>query len=194
MNITIRPYESTDLYHVMTVWNSIIAEGDAFLEETALTPEDMQKFLDQYRVYCAKIGSEVAGVYLLRKLNLGKGAHIAEVLYAVKFSFRNLGVGKTMSEHSSKTARELGFSSLVCQRVSGMNPAALNFLTKCGFVPAGEISRGYRNVKTVKVDQNSAADESKKGLLGKIFEKKPAEPVEKTVVDYYSLYTYQKDV
>ncbi len=197
MNITIRPYEPSDFYHVMTVWNSIIAEGDAFLEENPLTPEDMEKFLNQYRVFCAKIGSEVAGIYLLRKLNPGKGAHIAEVIYAVKFSFRNLGVGKKMSEHSGTTAHDLGFASLVCPRVSGLNPAAMNFLTKSGFVPAGEISRGYRQVTTVMVDPAPVVEEPKKGLLGKIFEKKPAEqtgPVEKTVVDYYSLYTYQKDV
>ena len=73
----------------------------------------------------------------------------------------------------------------------------MNFLTKCEFVPAGEIPRGYRSVKAILVDPAHAASaEQKKGLLGKIFDKKPelTSPVEKTVVEYFSLYTYLKDV
>lgn len=198
MNITILPYEPADLYSVMTVWNSIIAEGDAFLEETPLSPEEMGTFLDQFRgVFCAKIDSEVAGIYLLRKLNPGKGSHIAEVIYAVRFSFRNLGVGKKMCEHSVKTARNLGFAAIVCDRIPAINPAAMNFLTKCGFVHAGEIPRGYRSVKTVTVDPEPVpAADQKKGILGKIFDKKPEPqaPVEKAIVEYFSLYSYLKEV
>ena len=198
MNVTIRPYEPSDLYSVMTVWNSVIAEGDAFLEEVPLSSEEMGDFLDQFRgIFCAKIGNEIAGIYLLRKLHPGKGSHSAEVIYAVKFSFRTMGVGKKMCEHSVKTAHDLGFAAIVCNRVPGLNPTAMNFLTKCGFVPAGEIPRGYRSVKTILVDPAPAASaEQKKGLLGKIFEKKPEPtgPVEKTVVEYFSLYTYLKEV
>ncbi|MDR0981342.1 MAG: hypothetical protein LBL85_06190 [Methanocalculaceae archaeon] len=40
-----------------------------------------------------------------------------------------------------------------------------------------------------------AADQ-KKGILGKIFDKKPElqTPVEKTIVEYFSLYSYLKEV
>lgn len=201
MNVTIHPYTPADLYHVMTVWNSIIAEGDAFLEETPLSSDEMGAFLDTFRsVYCAKIGTEVAGIYLLRKLNSGKGSHIGEVIYAVKFSFRNLGVGTKMCEHSVKTAHDLGFSAIVGTRVPGMNAGAMNFLTKCGFVPAGEVPRGYRSTRTVLVDPvSSPVEEPKKGLLGKLFEKNPAPAsppaqIETTVVEYFSLYSYLKEV
>ncbi len=200
MNVIIRPYEPADLYSVMAVWNSVITEGDAFLEETPLGPEDMSAFLDQFRgVYCAVIGSEIAGVYLLRKLYPGKGSHVAEVIYAVKFSFRGLGIGKQMSQHSFRTAHDLGFASVAATRVPGSNSAAMSFLTKCGFAPAGEIPRGYRRERVVVEEPvPQPVEEPKKGLFGKIFEKnkpvEPAAPVEKLVVDYFSLYSYVKEV
>jgi GNAT superfamily N-acetyltransferase len=181
----------------MTVWNSVIAEGDAFLENVQYSPEEMKAYLDQFRaVYCAAIGTEIAGVCLLRKLYLGKGSHVAEVIYAVKFSFRRMGIGTKMMTHSVQTARELGFASVAGTRVSGANPAAMNFLTKSGFTPAGEIPKGFRREKIVKTGVPPQPEE-KKGLKGlaKIFDKKEAEvPLEKTVVEYSSLYTYLKPV
>ena len=44
MNVISRPYDPADLYSVMTVWNSVITEGDAFLEEIPLSPEEMSHF------------------------------------------------------------------------------------------------------------------------------------------------------
>ena len=143
MNITILPYEPADLYSVMTVWNSIIAEGDAFLEETPLSPEEMGTFLDQFRgVFCAKIGNEVGGIYMLHKLNPGKGSHIAEVIYAVKFSFRTLWRRQKMCEHSVNTARSLGFAAFVCNRIPALSPATMNFLTKSGSFPPVKFPAG----------------------------------------------------
>lgn len=196
MNISIRPYDQSDLYNVMAAINSVIAEGDAFLEDAQYGPEEMKTFLDQFRaVYCATIGAELVGVYLLHKMYPGKGSHVAEVSYAVKFSFRRMGIGTKMVEHSVKTARELGFSSLVCTKVPGSNSAAMNFLTKTGFAPAGEIPKGFRQEKTVKLALEPV--EEKKGLksITKIFEKKEEPlPTEKTIIEFSSLYSYIKSL
>ena len=76
-----------------------------------------------------------------------------------------MGVGKKMCEHSLKTAHDLGFAAIFCNRVSGLNPTSMNLLTKCGFVPAGEIPSGYRSVKTILVDPVLAASEEQKKRL-----------------------------
>ena len=124
---------------------------------------------------------------------------MSEVIYAVKFSFRGLGIGKQMSEHSFRTAHDLGFASVAATRIPGSNSAAMSFLTKCGFSPAGEIPRGYRRERVVVEEPApQPVEESKKGLFGKIFEKnkqaEPVSPVEKLVVEYFSLYSYVKEV
>ena len=76
-----------------------------------------------------------------------------------------MGVGRKICEHSVKTDHDLGFAAIVCNRVPGLNPTVMNFLTKCGFVPADEIPHGYRSVKTILFDPAPAASAEQKKLL-----------------------------
>ena len=145
--IHLRAYRAADLPRMRTIWNGIVAAGDAFPQDTPLSPAAAREFFAS-QTYCAvaRIHAEkrLAGLCILHPNNVGRCSHIANASYAVAPECRGRSVGLALVLHSIQQARALGFRILQFNAVLSTNAAALHLYEQLGFVRLGTIPKGFR--------------------------------------------------
>jgi L-amino acid N-acyltransferase YncA len=147
MNITIRPFEKSDIPALINIWNTIVESGNAFPQEDYLTEKTgFDFFSSQTLTAAAFINNEIAGMYILHPNNVGRCAHIANASYAVKSEYRGMGAGEALVTHSLEEAKKNGFRILQFNAVVASNLSALKLYKKLGFVQLGTIPGGFRMV------------------------------------------------
>ncbi|EDS09011.1 GNAT family N-acetyltransferase [Anaerotruncus colihominis] len=145
METTIRQYTEKDLAAVTKIWNEVVAEGNAFPQDTPFTPEEARAFFaSQTFTGVAESGGRIVGFYILHPNNAGHCAHIANASYGVSSEARGTGMGERLVRHSLEMCRKHGFVGLQFNAVVSSNTAAIRLYEKLGFVRIGTAKNGYR--------------------------------------------------
>ena len=142
--LTIRQYQEADLAQMRTLWNEIVAAGNAFPQEEPLSMSEAGEFFAaQSYSAVAELGSDIVGLYILHPNNLGRCGHIGNASYAVSRDSRGHGVGEALVRHCLASCRGMGFSILQFNAVVDSNKAALHLYEKLGFTHLGVIPGGF---------------------------------------------------
>ena len=147
MTITVRPYCSTDLQAMLTIWNEVVTEGVAFPQEELLDEESGAAFFAQqtYTAVAAEASSgEICGLYILHPNNVGRCGHICNASYAVASRHRGKGIGEKLVLDCMEQGRRCGFSILQFNAVVETNYAARRLYERLGFKQLGTIPNGFR--------------------------------------------------
>ncbi len=143
--ITIREYLPTDLKPMMTIWNDIVENGNAFPQENTLTLDTAATFFGSQSLSAVAIyNNEVVGLYILHPNNVGRCGHIANASYAVRADMRGQHIGESLVSDCIKSCKMLGFSILQFNAVVKTNTSALALYKKLGFTQLGTIPKGFK--------------------------------------------------
>ena len=144
MNITIQPFAEKDIPEMISIWNCIVEEGNAFPQEEFLTVETgLPFFRNQTLTAIAVSNKEIVGLYILHPNNIGKCSHIANASYAVKKGHRGEKIGEKLVIHSLESAKDRNFRILQFNAVVATNEVALKLYKKIGFIQLGVIPGGF---------------------------------------------------
>ena len=75
--IIIRKYEQKDLPAMITIWNEVVREGNAFPQEECLDPASGADFFGE-QSFCGVAeneAGEILGLYILHPNNVGRCGH-----------------------------------------------------------------------------------------------------------------------
>lgn len=146
--IEILPFDVTHLEQLITIWNSIVAQGETFTQKEPLgMEEDLLFFSSQTFTGVAVKDHRTLGFYILHPNNIGRCSKIANASYGVTEAARGQGIGKKLVLHSLKTAKEKGFRILQFNAVVKTNLPAISLYKTLGFKELGTIPGAYENIR-----------------------------------------------
>ena len=144
MAAIVRAFKAEDVRKAAAIWNSIVEEGCAFPQSSALSESEARDFFAaQSFTGIAEEEGAVAGLYILHPNNVGRCGHICNASYAVRACCRGRGLGELLVNHSLQKARELGFRIMQFNAVVATNKAALSLYKRLGFTQLGTIPGGF---------------------------------------------------
>ena len=147
MNIQIRAYQSKDAALAAQIWNEVVADGNAFPQDTEMTADAANHFfLEQTHTGIAEDTEthEILGLYILHPNNVGRCGHICNASYAVRKNIRGLYIGEKLVLDCLKMAKEKQFRILQFNAVVATNTHALHLYERIGFKKLGTIPGGFR--------------------------------------------------
>ena len=147
MNIQIRAYQSKDAALAAQIWNEVVADGNAFPQDTEMTADAANHFfLEQTYTGIAEDTEthEILGRYILHPNNVGRCGHICNASYAVRKNIRGLYIGEKLVLDCLKMAKEKQFRILQFNAVVATNTHALHLYERIGFKKLGTIPGGFR--------------------------------------------------
>lgn len=147
MNIQIRAYQSKDAALAAQIWNEVVADGNAFPQDTEMTADAANHFfLEQTYTGIAEDTKthEILGLYILHPNNVGRCGHICNASYAVRKNIRGLYIGEKLVLDCLKMAKEKQFRILQFNAVVATNTHALHLYERIGFKKLGTIPGGFR--------------------------------------------------
>ena len=147
MNIQIRAYQSKDAALAAQIWNEVVADGNAFPQDTEMTADAANHFfLEQTYTGIAEDTEthEILGLYILHPNNVGRCGHICNASYAVRKNIRGLYIGEKLVLDCLKMAQEKQFRILQFNAVVATNTHALHLYERIGFKKLGTIPGGFR--------------------------------------------------
>jgi len=130
-----RPANDTDCNAIWEIFREVIAAGEAYPLDSAISREDALAYwcqpdahvyvaeLDRKNRSSSRTASQVVGSYMLRPNQSGGGVHVANAGFIVAKNARGQGVGRAMGEHCLNEARRLGFRAMQFNFVVSTNPA-----------------------------------------------------------------------
>ena len=99
MNIEVRAYTDDDIEAMVTIWNQVVEDGEAFPQEECLTQESGTAFFAE-QTYCGVAEDmdtgRIYGMYILHPNNVGRCGHICNASYAVDRESRGLHIGEKL--------------------------------------------------------------------------------------------------
>ena len=147
MNIQIRAYQSKDAALAAQIWNEVVADGNAFPQDTEMTADAANHFfLEQTYTGIAEDTEthEILGLYILHPNNVGRCGHICNASYAVRKNIRGLYIGEKLVLDCLKMAKEKQVRILQFNAVVATNTHALHLYERIGFKKLGTIPGGFR--------------------------------------------------
>lgn len=153
MQVRIREFAPADIEAMKTIWNQVVAEGQAFPQENFLDRTGaMLFFSEQTYTAVAELNHEVVGLYILHPNNVGRCGHIGNSSYAVKSDCRGLKIGEKLVLDSLVQAKKYGFKLLQFNAVVKTNIGAIKLYKRLGFKEVGLISGGFRDKEGIYQD------------------------------------------
>ncbi len=141
----IRKFESKDIPEMITIWNEVVEEANAFPQEEGLTLDNAEEFFaGQSFTGVAEEEGEVLGLYILHPNNIGRCGHLSNASYAVKGNLRGKHIGEQLVKHCMEQAKKLGYRILQFNAVVAANFGAMHLYEKLGFTRLGTVPGGYR--------------------------------------------------
>ena len=140
----IRGFTKDDLPEMISIWNEIVEEGNAFPQEEALTLKTGFAFFNSQSHVGVAFDGEILGLYILHPNNVGRCSHIANASYAVSSKARGKHIGQKLVLDSMEKAKELDFLILQFNAVVEDNFSARHLYEKLGFKQLGVIPKGFR--------------------------------------------------
>ena len=144
VGIEIREYRGDDLPAMVSIWNTVVEDGNAFPQVEPLEEESAARFFSaQSFTAVAEEAGKILGLYILHPNNIGRCGHLANASYAVRKTERGRHIGELLVSHSLKKGRELGFRILQFNAVVRSNTGAVRLYEKLGFVRLGTVPGGF---------------------------------------------------
>ena len=146
MNLAIREYESNDAKDAARIWNEVVEDGVAFVQEELLTEQSGDEFFRAQTRTAVAVDldtKKILGLYILHPNNVGRCGHIANASYAVSRGARGLHIGEKLVLDCLAEAKRAGFSIMQFNAVVATNLHALHLYKRLGFTPLGTIPRGF---------------------------------------------------
>ena len=140
----IRGFTKDDLPEMISIWNEIVEEGNAFPQEESLTLKTGFAFFNSQSHVGVAFDGEILGLYILHPNNVGRCSHIANASYAVSSKARGKHIGQKLVSDSIEKAKELDFLILQFNAVVEDNFSARHLYEKLGFKQLGVIPKGFR--------------------------------------------------
>lgn len=144
--IAVRAYQTKDLTSMISIWNEIVEEGNAFPQEECLDQDSGEKFFSD-QSHCGVAvnrDDEPLGLYILHPNNVGRCGHLCNASYAVSSQNRGLHIGEKLVLDCMEKARDLGFRVLQFNAVVATNTRAIRLYERLGFHRLGTIPGGFR--------------------------------------------------
>jgi GNAT superfamily N-acetyltransferase len=140
--VEIRQAKEDDFDELFVAFGHIVGAGEGFPQAHPVSREDFDDYWISHSsaVEVARFGGYLIGAYYIKPNYVGRAAHIANAGYFVLAPYRGTGVGRTLVEHSLRTARVLGFDAMQFNLVFEANEARAMY-TKLGFEEVGRIPR-----------------------------------------------------
>ena len=155
MDIDICEYKTQNAAEAACIWNEIVRAGNAFPQETELSPQEADSFFraQSFTAIARDIEkNSIVGLYILHPNNIGRCGHLANASYAVDSRYRGQHIGELLVKHCIAKAGELGFRILHFNAVVAPNVQALKLYKKLGFVQLGIIPGGFRQADGTYID------------------------------------------
>lgn len=141
----VREYNARDILAMITVWNEVVDEGNAFPQEERLDERSGAEFFSrQSRCGVAEENGVILGMYILHPNNTGRCGHICNASYAVSSGYRGRHIGEALVRDCMKSAKALGFRVLQFNAVVADNVRARRLYERLGFTQLGTITGGFR--------------------------------------------------
>lgn len=140
----IREFTMDDLPEMISIWNEIVEEGNAFPQEESLTLKTGFTFFNSQSHVGVAFDGEILGLYIPHPNNVGRCSHIANASYAVSSKARGKHIGQKLVSDSIEKAKELDFLILQFNAVVEDNLSARHLYEKLGFKQLGVIPKGFR--------------------------------------------------
>lgn len=152
--VLVRAAAEGDAEGVLAIARELVRDGTTYVFAPGTTDDELAAYwLDpRARRFVATVAGEVAGCYLLRPNQAGRGGHVANASYAVAERFAGGGVGRAMGEHSLEEARRHGFTAMQFNFVVSTNAAAITLWKKLGFRIVGELPKTFHHPTRGLVD------------------------------------------
>ena len=121
----IRKYREKDIPAMISIWNKVVEDGEAFPQEDFLNDTTGADFFAA-QTYCgvADNNGKIVGLYILHPNNIGRCGHIAKASYV--------------------QAKQYGFGILQFNAVVENNIHARHLYERLGFVQIGIVPKGFR--------------------------------------------------
>ena len=124
----IRKYREKDIPAMISIWNKVVEDGEAFPQEDFLNDTTGADFFAA-QTYCgvADNNGKIVGLYILHPNNIGRCGHIANASYAVD------------NDHRGEHIGILQFNAVVENNIH-----ARHLYERLGFVQIGIVPKGFR--------------------------------------------------
>ncbi len=141
----VRPFEKADIPQMISIWNEIVEEGEAFPQEELLDEKTgFEFFSSQSYTAVAENNDVVVGLYILHPNNIGRCGHICNASYAVSSKVRGQHIGRQLVLDCIEKGRALEFRILQFNAVVESNVYARKLYESIGFKQLGTIANGFR--------------------------------------------------
>ena len=147
MNIEVRAYTDNDIEAMVTIWNQVVEDGEAFPQEECLTQESGTAFFAE-QTYCGVAEDmdtgRIYGMYILHPNNVGRCGHICNASYAVDRESRGLHIGEKLvsdcpaqgKAHGYRVYSSMRLSQVMCMHDTCMSGLDSNSLARYRVVSA----------------------------------------------------------
>ncbi len=151
-SITVRAYTEADLPAMISIWNEVVEDGEAFPQVEPLDEKSGRAFFAEQTHCGAAVLREdndrerVVGLYILHPNNVGRCGHIANASYAVERTYRGLDdlhAGEKLVSDCLDEARKAGFTIMQFNAVVESNIHARHLYERFGFIQLGTIPKGF---------------------------------------------------
>ena len=141
----IRKYREKDIPAMISIWNKVVEDGEAFPQEDFLNNTTGADFFAA-QTYCgvADNNGKIVGLYILHPNNIGRCGHIANASYAVDTDYRGEHIGEKLVDDCLVQAKQYGFGILQFNAVVENNIHARHLYERLGFVQIGIVPKGFR--------------------------------------------------
>lgn len=139
----IREAQAADAPQIWDIFKQVIATGDTYV----FPPDsDYALFEQHWLKYAPLVAVEqgiVVGTCIVKKNQLGLGAHVANGSYMVHPAHQGQGIGKELGLHSLDYAKRKGFKAMQFNLVISTNEAAVSLWKKIGFEIVGTVPKAF---------------------------------------------------
>lgn len=152
--LVIRAATAQDADAAWNIFQAVVATGDSYAFTSDTTRDHFLQLWMQppVKAFVALLGGRVAGSYMLKPVQPGRGAHIANAAYMTAPEFRGRGIGEALGRHSLVQALALGYRGMQFNFVISTNTAAVRLWQKLGFEIIGTIPGAFAHAALGDVD------------------------------------------
>lgn len=139
---------------ILALSRELVADGTVYPFTADMDDAELRAFWfsPKGQLHVATTGGQLAGIYVVKPNQLGRGSHVANAAYAVSERFRGRGIGEALGHHSLEEARRLGFKAMQFNLVVATNAPAVELWQKLGFQILCRLPRAFDHASLGLVD------------------------------------------